>query len=112
MLYSDWLKIRTQNQVNILSPKLIWSGEDVNLVPNKFIPNLKNPKNFVAQSYPTPSSHSNLTNPHPYYIFLRFLHPPFPNPPPLHHHLPYHRHLIYTSFSPHPPVSTSPYLGV
>ena len=26
MLYSDWLKIRTQNQVNILSPKLIWSG--------------------------------------------------------------------------------------
>ena len=68
-------------------------GEDVNLVPNKFIPNLKNPKNFIAQSYPTPSSHSNLTTPHPYYIFLRFLHPPFPNTPPP---------------SPPPPPSTLP----
>ena len=26
MLCSDWLKIRTQNQVNILPPKLIWGG--------------------------------------------------------------------------------------
>ena len=38
MLYSDWLKIRTQNQVNILPSKRIWGGggggggEDVNLV--------------------------------------------------------------------------------
>ena len=33
MLYSDWLKIRIQNQVNILPPKWIWGGggEDVNL---------------------------------------------------------------------------------
>ena len=36
MLYSDWLKIRTQNQVNILPSKRIYGGggggEDVNLV--------------------------------------------------------------------------------
>ena len=35
MLYSDWLKIRTQNQVNI-PPKLIW-GEDVNLVQQSIL---------------------------------------------------------------------------
>ena len=37
MLYSDLLKIRTQNQVNILPPKLIWGGgrEDVNLIQFK-----------------------------------------------------------------------------
>ena len=35
MLYSDWLQNRTQNQVNILSPKRIWM-EDVNLDRYKF----------------------------------------------------------------------------
>ena len=36
MLYSDWLNIQTQNQVNIHPPKRIGGGEgegDVNLVP-------------------------------------------------------------------------------
>ena len=34
MLYSDWLNIQIQNQVNILPPKRIW-GEDVNLVRHR-----------------------------------------------------------------------------